>query len=120
MKVLVIQSCLTLCDPMDRLLCPCNSPGKSTGVGSLSFLQWIFPDPGIESESPTLQVDSLLSEPPGKPVSFKPPKQFSNIKRLILQGFYYVLILFDLEYFISSHVFTVQTSLYKTKHKEVF
>ena len=65
---LVVQSCLTLCDPMDRLLCPWNSPGKSTGVGSLSFLQRIFPDPGIESESPTLQVDSLLSEPPGKPV----------------------------------------------------
>ena len=27
-----------------------------------------LPDPGIEPESPTLQVDSLLSEPPGKPL----------------------------------------------------
>ena len=26
-----------------------------------------LPDPGIEPRSPTLQVDSLLSEPPGKP-----------------------------------------------------
>ena len=26
-----------------------------------------LPNPGIEPESPTLQVDSLLSEPPGKP-----------------------------------------------------
>ena len=26
------------------------------------------PNPGIESRSPTLQVDSLLSEPPGKPI----------------------------------------------------
>ena len=26
-----------------------------------------LPDPGIESSSPTLQVDSLPSEPPGKP-----------------------------------------------------
>ena len=26
-----------------------------------------FPDPGIEPESPALEVDSLLSEPPGKP-----------------------------------------------------
>ena len=25
------------------------------------------PDPGIELESPALQVDSLPSEPPGKP-----------------------------------------------------
>ena len=27
----------------------------------------IFPDPGIEPESHKMQVDSLLSEPPGKP-----------------------------------------------------
>ena len=26
----------------------------------------VLPDPGIELESPALQVDSLLSEPPGK------------------------------------------------------
>ena len=26
-----------------------------------------FPPPGIEPRSPTLQADSLLSEPPGKP-----------------------------------------------------
>ena len=26
-----------------------------------------LPDPGIEPESPTLQADSLPSEPPGKP-----------------------------------------------------
>ena len=26
-----------------------------------------LPDPGIEPRSPELQVDSLLSEPPGKP-----------------------------------------------------
>ena len=28
-----------------------------------------LPDPGIEPRSPALQVDSLLSEPPGKPSS---------------------------------------------------
>ena len=28
------------------------------------------PDPGIEPGSPTLQADSLPSEPPGKPVLF--------------------------------------------------
>ena len=28
-----------------------------------------LPNPGIEPRSPTLQADSLLSEPPGKPIS---------------------------------------------------
>ena len=47
MKVLVTQSCLTLCNPQicmkpARLLCPCNSPGKITGVGSHSLLQETF------------------------------------------------------------------------------
>ena len=44
--VLVAQSCLILCNPRDyslpRLLCPWNSPGKNTGVGSHSLLQGIF------------------------------------------------------------------------------
>ena len=68
---LVSQLCPTLCDPMEpfRLLCPWNSPGKNTGVGS--NLPAIFssnlPDPGIEPGSPALRVDSLLSEPPRKP-----------------------------------------------------
>ena len=39
-----IQSCPTLCDPMDyqeptRLLCPWDFPGKSTGVGCHCLLQ---------------------------------------------------------------------------------
>ena len=29
-----------------------------------------LPDPGIDPGSPALQVDSLLSEPPGKPNSY--------------------------------------------------
>ena len=43
-KVLVTQLCATLCDPMNsaNLLCPWNSPGKNTGVGSHSLLQGIF------------------------------------------------------------------------------
>ena len=40
-----------------RLLCPWYSPGKNTGVGGHALLQGIFP---------TLQADSLPSEPPGK------------------------------------------------------
>ena len=45
-KVLVAQSCPTLCDPMDckapRLLYLWNSSGKYTGVSSHSLLQGIF------------------------------------------------------------------------------
>ena len=37
-KVLVVQLCLIVCDPMD-----CGPPGKNTGVGSHSLLQVIFP-----------------------------------------------------------------------------
>ena len=71
-----------------------DSPGKDTGVGCHAVLQGIFltqglnpcllcllhrqlcslplpppgqPNPGIEPRSSTLQADSLLSEPPGKP-----------------------------------------------------
>ena len=44
-KLKVAQSCLTLCDPMDYS--PWNSPGQSTGGGSLSkLLQGIFPTQG--------------------------------------------------------------------------
>ena len=50
-----------------RLLCPWNSPGKSTGVGLPCPPPGDLPDPGIEPGSPALQADSLLSAPPGKP-----------------------------------------------------
>ena len=68
-KVLVTQSCPTLCDPMD-----CSPPGFSVqGILQATILEWVaisffrdLPHPGIEFESPALQADSLLSEPPGK------------------------------------------------------
>ena len=46
---------------------PWNSPGQNTGMGSLSLLQGILPNPGIKPRSPTLQADSLPAEPQGKP-----------------------------------------------------
>ena len=69
--VLVTQSCLTPCDPMD-----CSLPGSSVhGIFRARRLEWVafpspgdLPDPGIEPGSPGLQGDSLLSEPPGKPL----------------------------------------------------
>ena len=41
-----LQSCPTLCNPMDckptRLLCSWDSPGKNTGVGCHALLQGVF------------------------------------------------------------------------------
>ena len=70
-KVLVAPSWLTLCDLMD-----CSPPGFSVHrILQARILEWVgtsfsrdLLDPGIESESPALQADSLLSEPPGKPI----------------------------------------------------
>ena len=66
----VARSCPTLCDPMD-----CSPPGFSVhGIFQARILEWAaipspgdLPHPGIEPVSPPLQVDSLLTEPPGKP-----------------------------------------------------
>jgi len=46
---------------------PWSPPGQNIGVGSLSLLQGIFPNPGIEPRSPALHADSLPAEPPRKP-----------------------------------------------------
>ena len=62
----VIQSCPTLCDPMDYTV---------HGILQARILEWVAvpfskgsPNPGIEPRSSTLQVYSLLSEPPGNPL----------------------------------------------------
>ena len=44
-----------------------DSPGKNTRVGCHASLQGILPNPGIKPRSPALRVNSLPSEPPGKP-----------------------------------------------------
>ena len=70
--MLITQSSLTLCDPMD-----CSPPGSSVhGISQARILEWVdipfsgdLPDPGIEPGSLALQADSLLSEPPGKEYS---------------------------------------------------
>ena len=46
------QSYPTLCNPMDYLFSPWNSPGQNTGVGSLSLFQGIFPTQGSNSGLP--------------------------------------------------------------------
>ena len=68
MKVLFLQSNLTLDNPMD-----CDLQGSSVhGVLQERILEWCaspvdIPNPGIEPESPALQADSLLFELLGKP-----------------------------------------------------
>ena len=70
LKVVVVEeevlslSCIhQFRDPMDcrpsRLLCPWDFSGKNTGVGCHTPPEDL-PDPEIQSESPALQVDSLL------------------------------------------------------------
>ena len=63
MLVLVTQSCLTVCDPMD-----CSPPGSSvheifSRQGYWSVLPFPspgdLPNPGIEARSPALQADQL-------------------------------------------------------------
>ena len=61
-KVKVVQSCPTLCDPKE-LYSPGNAPRQVTGVGSCSLLQGIFP---IQGSKPGLlhrrQILSQLSQ----------------------------------------------------------
>ena len=61
----VVQSCLTLCDPMEYTV---------HGILLARILEWVAflffrgsPNPGIEPRFPTLQADSLPAEPQGKP-----------------------------------------------------
>ena len=68
--------CPTVCDPTDCSSPGCSvhadSTGKNTGVGFHALLQGIFPTQRLNLHCRWilfffLQVDSLLSEPPGKP-----------------------------------------------------
>ena len=71
-RVLVAQSCLTLCDHMN------GSPPGSSVHGIAIGLPWVaIPfsrdclDPGVKAGSFALQTDSLPPEPPGKPSKLK-------------------------------------------------
>ena len=58
-----LQSCPTLCDPVDsqptRLLCPWDSPGKNAGVGCHFLLQCMK----VNSESEVAQLCLTLHGP---------------------------------------------------------
>ena len=69
----LLQSCPTLCDPVD-----CSSPGSSVhGFSKQEYWNGLpcpplgdLPNPGIEPRSSSLPADSLPSEPPGKLIPF--------------------------------------------------
>ena len=71
----LLQSCPTLCDPMD--CCPPgssvhgDSPGKNTGVGCHALLQGIFLNQGSNRclLCPCTAGTFFTTEPPGKPAA---------------------------------------------------
>ena len=72
-KVLVVQSCLTFYNTMDYR--PPHQAPLSMGFSKQEYWSGLsfpspgdLPDPGIESRSSALQVDSLPSEPRGKTI----------------------------------------------------
>ena len=73
----VTQLCPTLCDPMDCHGVACQDP-PSMGFSKQEYWSGLpFPspgdlsDPGIKAGSLALQVDSLVSQPPGKPIKLR-------------------------------------------------
>ena len=62
-----------------RLLCPWGFSRKEYWSGLPFPSPGDLPNPGIKPRSPTLQADSLLTEPPGKPIpGFKPSWVWSH------------------------------------------
>ena len=79
----VTQSCLTLATPWTvahQASLSMEFSRKNTGVGCHSFCQGELPDPGIKPTSPILQVDSLPSEPPRKPLLWREPQVRQRVK----------------------------------------
>ena len=77
-----VQSCLTLCNPMD--LCPWDFPGENTGVYCHFLLQGIFLAQGSNPQSPALAGKFFTTKSPGKPIlgSKYYSVQFSSVAQL--------------------------------------
>ena len=97
MKVLVTQSSQTLRDLMD-----CSPPASSVmefsrqeyWSGLLFPSPGDLPDSGMEHGSPTLEVDSLPSEPPGKPLTNVNNVLKSKVVSLLFNMLYRFVIAF--------------------------
>ena len=66
------ESCSVMSNSLQLHGLSWNSPGQSTGVGSLFPSPGDIPNLGIEPRSPALQADSLPAEPQGKPCMYTP------------------------------------------------
>ena len=68
-KVLAAQLCPTVCDPVDCIACQAPPSREFSRLEYRSIPSpGDLPNSGIEPRSPALQVDSLPSEPPEKPI----------------------------------------------------
>ena len=98
--VLVAQSSPTLCDPMDCSLLgsSVHGPVRQEYWSGLPFHSpGDFPNPGFETGSPALQVDSLPSEPPGKP---RIEENFLNLTK----GRYKIIIIIIIIIYNLNHI----------------
>ena len=97
---------------LGRLLCPWGSSRQEYWIGLPCSPPGDLPNPGIEPRSPTLQADSLLSEPPGKPKNTR-VGSLSLLQEHFLtqesnQGFLHCRqILYQLSYQVNNLVFFV-------------
>ena len=66
-KMLVAQSCPTVCNPMDQAPLSIEFSRQEYWSGLPFPSPGDLPDPGIEPRSPALQADSLLSSYQGSP-----------------------------------------------------
>ena len=73
-----------------RLLCPRDSPGKSTGAGCQALLQGIFPTQG-SNLSPALAVDSL---PLSHQVFLITKKKEKNLRAILENTFFFFFFKF--------------------------
>ena len=83
MRTKLLQSCLTLCNPMD-----CSLPGSSLSLEFPRQEYWSglpfpppgeLPDPGIQATSPELAGGFFTTEPPRKPMGLHVPNEWTHL-----------------------------------------
>ena len=80
-----VQLIVTTWTVAARLLYSWDSPGKNIGMGYHAFFQGIFPTQRLNLGLPHWRVDSLLSEPPGKPGKSHREGEIQNIFSCLLK-----------------------------------
>ena len=107
------------CSVVSNSVDPMDYTGRNTGVGKLFSSPGNLLNPGTEPRSPTLQVDSSPSEPPGKP---------SIIRTLNLKNLFHICD--KLRYFPApKHIpywnnctkrFSIQMVIHNHRHPNLF